>query len=199
MPEKKTQDPRAVKPTYEEGTKVLDNTVDAGTSFDPRKHFVGMEISPLERQIATHEGYSNLPYLDTVNKKTVGVGRNIDDKPLKIDERAYLMKDPGRDTLSDDQIMYIFRNDIRDAQTDARAVIGPAFDLLSETRQNVLVDMSFNLGRTRLAKFEDMKTGILKGVATGDFEDAAKEMVNSDWYGQVKGRGVTLVNMMKKG
>ena len=57
----------------------------------------------------------------------------------------------------------------------------------------VLVNMAFNLGRTRLSKFKKM----LAHIEEKNYLMAANEMINSKWYRQVKTRGVELVNIMK--
>ena len=136
-------------------------------------------LSVLEAQLIRHEGKESRPYLDTVGKTTIGVGRNLDDKPL-----------------TEDEIMYLLRNDIADATKDAMAAVGTqVFCDLSTVRQTVLIDMAFNLGLTRLRKFKKF----LHCVRQGDFAGAVYEMIDSKWYRQVKNRGKTLVDMMMKG
>ena len=56
-----------------------------------------------------------------------------------------------------------------------------------------LVDMSFNLGLTKLNKFEKMKAGLMNN----DYNVAADEMIDSKWYKQVKDRGPRMVNVMR--
>ena len=53
--------------------------------------------------------------------------------------------------------------------------------------------MSFNLGLTRLSKFKKLKTALLQR----DYNSAAKEMMDSRWYGQVGRRSRELVKTMK--
>ena len=135
-------------------------------------------LSRLEAQLIEHEGMEERPYLDTVGKTTIGVGRNLDDKPLTQDE-----------------ILYLLRNDIADARQDACEIVGEVFTDLSTIRQNVVIDMAFNLGRTRLWKFKRF----LYHLRRGEYQTAAHEMIDSKWYRQVGNRGKTLVQMMKKG
>ena len=132
---------------------------------------------PLIAQLRKHEGVRSKPYKDTVGKITIGVGRNLDDKGL-----------------SDDEINMLLSNDIKDAMEDAVALV-PSFWGLTENRQRVLVDMAFNLGRARLGKF----VNTLAAVERGDYEAAAAGMMASKWARQVKGRAVTLSEMMKQG
>ena len=53
--------------------------------------------------------------------------------------------------------------------------------------------MMFNLGRPRLSKFVGMK----RGVDNRDWNTAADEMVDSNWYRQVGKRAKRLVNRMR--
>ena len=56
-----------------------------------------------------------------------------------------------------------------------KSIIGDIFDTLSDERQDVLVDMSFNLGRPRFSKFKNM----IGAVQDGDFSKAADEILDS--------------------
>jgi lysozyme len=66
---------------------------------------------------------------------------------------------------------------------------------LDDVRQNVLADMCFNLGITKLLKFKHM----LAALEAHDFSRAADEMKNSYWAKQVGDREVRLERMMRSG
>lgn len=66
---------------------------------------------------------------------------------------------------------------------------------LNPARQDVIVNMAFNIGLTGVMKFRKM-IDALKG---GFFELAAKEMLNSKWAKQVGNRAIELSNQMKSG
>lgn len=127
--------------------------------------------------IRQHEGVRNKPYKDTVGKLTIGVGRNLDDVGI-----------------SDAEIEVLLENDLKRAETDARAYY-PKFDTLSDNRKAVLVDMSFNLGLTRLSEFKLLRAAMLRG----DFKTASNQMMNSVWANQVKGRATRLAGLMRNG
>jgi len=57
-------------------------------------------ISRLEEMLIRHEGKRSLPYECSAGKISVGVGRNLEDNPL-----------------TDDEIMYLLRNDIARSET----------------------------------------------------------------------------------
>lgn len=128
-------------------------------------------------QLRIDEGVKPKPYRDTVGKLTIGVGHNLDDKGLRPDEIALILE-----------------NDITEAE-EAIKVLFPSFDTLSENRQAVLVNMAFNLGQDRLAKFRKLR----KAVESTDFDGAYVEMVSSQWADQVGARATRLAKIMKDG
>ena len=70
----------------------------------------------------------------------------------------------------------------------------PDFYDLPEEVQQIIANMMFNMGRTRLSKFKGMK----RGVDAKDWNAAADEMVDSRWYRQVTNRANRLVNRMRE-
>ncbi|MFV1943497.1 glycoside hydrolase family protein [Pseudomonas luteola] len=136
-----------------------------------------MNRARLEKQLTLDEGCKNKPYTDTVGKLTIGVGRNLDDRGLSADE-----------------IQLILRNDIDIATRICQKLI-PTFDQLDDVRQEVLVNMAFNLGQIRLAGFKKF----LAAVAAGNFDLASDEMLDSTWATQVGERATRLASAMEKG
>jgi lysozyme len=59
----------------------------------------------------------------------------------------------------------------------------------------VLIEMVFNLGMPRLMGFKKM----LSALERKDYEQAAKEMLNSRWSVQVGNRATTMAQMMRVG
>src|SRR5574338_147605 len=131
----------------------------------------------LVRQLTRHEGLRLRPYVDSVGKLTIGIGRNLQDKGISEDEAHFLLD-----------------NDINECVADLAARY-PWFVDLDEVRQRVLVDMRFNLGASAFGKFRNT----LAAVARGDYRAAAAGMRASKWAGQVKGRAVTLARWMETG
>jgi lysozyme len=130
-------------------------------------------LSELERD----EGVRLKPYLDTEGKLTLGIGRNLDDVGIDAEEAQYLC-----------------RRDIRRAESGLTTVI-PRWRGLSDARQRVLINMCFNMGPTRLAGFKNM----VAAIENNNFEEAAKEMLNSRWATQVGDRAKRLSEMMRRG
>jgi lysozyme len=125
------------------------------------------------------EGLRLKPYKDSVGKLTIGIGRNLEDVGIS--------KQEAEDLLA---------NDIDKAIEDAKTLVGDDFfNALGDVRQRVLVNMAFNLGRSRLRRFRRM----LAAIRAGKFSNAADEMVSSRWYQQVGIRAARLELMMRTG
>lgn len=135
-----------------------------------------MERYPLIEQLTRHEGKRAKPYMDTVGKITIGVGRNLSDKGL-----------------SEAEILYLLNNDIDECVADLATF--KWFRELDAVRQRVMLDFRFNLGPSRFRNFK----GLLRALEAKDYADAAKHMQQSLWFRQVKSRGVRLVRMMREG
>ena len=126
-------------------------------------------------QIKVDEGVRFKVYRDSLGIETVGVGRNIRDKGLSMQEVDLLLD-----------------NDLTDAERDARAIF-PTFDKLSDIRKAVLLNMSFNMGRERLSKFKKLR----KAVQDEDWAEAARQMILSTWATQVGARATRLAKQME--
>lgn len=131
----------------------------------------------LMNTIKQHEGFSTKPYKCTAGDLTIGYGRNISVNGITRKEADILLN-----------------NDIRNAIYDARIFINK-LDELSDNRKITLIDMAFNLGYTKLSKFKKFKAAILNK----DFEEAAKEMLDSKWAMQVGIRANRLAKFMEDG
>ena len=55
--------------------------------------------------------------------------------------------------------------------------------------------MAFNLGKSRLSGFRKM----IAAVTAEDWEEAARQMIDSAWYRQVKSHGERNVEVMRTG
>jgi lysozyme len=131
-------------------------------------------------QLKADEGTVPHAYQDSEGYWTIGCGRLID-------------KRLGGG-LSDDEINYLLNNDLFRADKEARSLFA-GFDRLSDARKAVLISMVFNLGQTRLAGFQRLR----EAVKEQDWEQAAKEMLDSRWSQQVGQRAVRLANQMREG
>lgn len=134
-------------------------------------------MSHLREMLVRHEGLKLKPYIDTAGKLTIGVGRNLTDRGLSVDEVSMLLD-----------------NDIADAKADLKRAL-PWTETLDEVRHDALVSMCFNLGILRLLDFKLF----LAALEAGDYPTAKKEMLNSRWAKQVGSRADELAAMILGG
>lgn len=145
--------------------------------------------------IERHEGKRNTVYKDTKGIPTIGIGYNLMNpnakdrlKAVGADPNAVMNGTP----LTDEQIYTLFREDVETAKKDAEVFL-PNFSEQPETVQNIIINMSFNMGLDTLSQFNQFRESLLKK----DYQAAAQSMVDSKWYKQVGNRSKELVNMMK--
>ena len=136
-----------------------------------------MNLPRLLAQLDTDEGRRKKPYKDTEGILTIGVGRNLQDRGLR-----------------DDEIDLMLRNDVNESIGECRRMFRN-FDQIGEVRQEVLVNMMFNLGYGRFAGFRKM----IAAVLVCDWAEASRQMLDSKWADQVGARADRLATAMKKG
>jgi len=136
---------------------------------------MAINMKEMVKQLELHEGLRLKPYYDTVDKLTIGIGRNLEDTGISKAEASFM--------LQNDLIRII-------AELDEQM---PWWRELTENRRRILVDMAFNLGTFGLSQFRDM----LAATKVGDFDGAAKEMLDSKWAKQVGSRAERLAEAMK--
>lgn len=141
--------------------------------------------------IARHEDKSLKLYICPAGAKTIGVGHNMDSKPLPAYMAAYL-KEHGEITneMADD----LLDMDIANATGDCLRLYDN-FSSFTPARYNALVDFLFNVGIGTARSFKKARAAI----NAGDWNLAAHEMEDSEWFKQVKGRGFEIVRMIREG
>lgn len=135
-----------------------------------------LNTNKLIEELTRDEGYRRKAYKDSEGIITAGIGRNMEDVGLSLDEAQYLLK-----------------NDIKSALAGAEKFTW--FADLSPVRQRVIINMIFNLGITRFKQFK--KT--IYYIKRRAYEDAATEMLDSKWAKQVGVRAKRLSKAMKEG
>ena len=134
----------------------------------------------LIEMLKVHEGVETHAYKCSASKITVGVGRNVDPE--------------GGIGLSDDEVDYLLQNDIDRVVSELDSEYD-WFAGLDDVRQDAMIDISFNLGQTRLRAFKNA----LAGMASGDWNEAADQFMDSSWSGQVGNRAKELTQMIRTG
>ena len=155
-----------------------------------REHFI--------EELIKHEGLKLQVYKDTLGIDTIGIGRNLEDRGITKQE-LYQLDIPSIDHvyeygITEADAVYLATNDVQIVEEElVRA--HPCVDRLDSVRQLILIDMAFNMGVPRLCKFKNMWAA----VHNEDYPTAAKEMLDSRWAKQVKGRATKLANAMHNG
>jgi len=134
-------------------------------------------MSRLHEILIRHEGLRLKPYRDTVKKLTIGVGRNLDDLGITREEALMLLE-----------------NDIAKVRRQVKQAF-PWFQHINTVRQNVVLNMVFNIGLPRFRQFK--KT--IAAIKAKKWDEASREMLDSRWSKQVKGRARELARMMRTG
>ena len=134
-------------------------------------------------QLKVDEGVVYEIYHDHLGYPTFGVGHLV----LETDPEY---GQPTGTAITKERVAECFDNDLSTAISECHALYGQgAFDDLPDEVQGILVNMMFNMGRTRLSKFKKMNAGILEG----DWATAAVEGRDSLWYKQVTNRAERLM------
>lgn len=132
-------------------------------------------MTSLIETLIRHEGKWSKPYIDTVGKITIGVGRNLTDVGLR-----------------DDEIKLMLLNDVAQARADVAQKI-PWSRQLDQDCLEVLINMCFNMGIGKLLGFKNF----LAALRVGAYGKAADEMLDSLWARQVGQRAQELAGVIR--
>lgn len=131
----------------------------------------------MRKQLILHEGLKLTEYRCTANKRTIGIGYNVEDRGPgefeRITGRAY------DGTCTRDEAFAVLDHDI-DAFETAVLRAFPHYARLDQIRKRVVLDMAFNMGFKAL-KFR----GTIAAVIAGNWPKAKAHMLNSLWAEQV--------------
>ena len=144
-----------------------------------------MNIQQLRKQLEIDEGVKYDIYLDHLGLPTFVIGHLV----TKTDpESGQAVGTP----ISKERVAECFDMDVQSVINDCNKLYEDFEDLPEEVQQ-IIANMMFNMGYTRLSKFKGMK----RGVDSLNWNQAADEMVDSRWYRQVTNRANRLVERMR--
>lgn len=112
-------------------------------------------------------------YLDHLGYKTVGIGHLVLDSDPEND------LDVG-DPVPEERVMELFEADLDIVMGDCEKAF-PNWSDYNYTIQEVLINMMFNLGMTRLLKFKKF----IAAIDEQDWNEAGAQMKDSQWWSQV--------------
>jgi lysozyme len=149
-----------------------------------KKRTKKMDMDRLMESVKQHEGYRNKVYLDTLGKRTVGVG-HLCVEDFWEDDKEYEEK----------FLMEILQKDLQQAIRGARSLMedhGCAD--IDEKAEEILIEMVFQLGMTGVSKFKNM----WKALAELNYVGASYEMLDSRWAKQTPNRAKAMAKTMKE-
>jgi len=138
-------------------------------------------------QLKIDEGVVYEIYNDHLGYPTFGVGHLVLESDPEYGQ-------PTGTPVEEQRVKECFENDLDIAIGECNALYeGGEFNDLPDEVQQILVNMMFNMGRTRLSKFKKMHAAILDG----DWKTAAVEGRDSRWYKQVTNRAERLMSRLE--
>jgi len=142
-----------------------------------------MNREEVYEQLKIDEGVKYEIYNDHLGYATFGVGHLV----LETDpEHGSDIGTP----VSEERVKECFEKDLDTAISECYALYGEGtFDDFPDTVQQVVVNMMFNMGRTRLSKFKNFAAALEEG----DWARAAVEGRDSRWHKQVTNRAERLM------
>ena len=144
-----------------------------------------MNIEQLQEELENDEGVKYEVYLDHLGYPTFGIGHLITDDDPECGASV------GTE-ISRDRVKEAFETDVEGVLSDCERLY-VQFEHLPEEVQLIVANMMFNMGYSRLSRFK----GMHRGVDARDWNAAADEMVDSQWYNQVTNRADRLVVRMR--
>ena len=145
-----------------------------------------MNIDRVRKQLEIDEGVVYEIYNDHLGYPTFGIGHLVRET------------DPEHDWVvgsfvSEERVQEAFEADLTVACSECSILYASDWDQFPDEVQEILVNMLFNLGRTRLNKFKKMNAAL----RNRDWNTAAIEGRDSLWYRQVSNRAERLMTRME--
>jgi lysozyme len=156
-----------------------------------------MNKSTLIAQLRRDEGVVYHPYVDSVGKITIGVGRNLTDVGFSAAELAVLLSHGKTNSkqlvLDDNEVDMLLNNDIDKVVREMTTL--PWFNALNDMRQNAMLNMCFNLGFAGLSAFHQT----IACIESSNWQCVHDQLLASKWARQVGDRAQRIANAMLKG
>ena len=141
-----------------------------------------MDMDRLLKSVKQHEGYKDHVYLDTRNKRTVGVGH-------------LCVEDHWEDGVAypEEMLMKVLKDDLKNAIRGAEELCSDC-PVLEDQAKEIIVEMVFQLGKTGVSKFRNMWKAL--GQDPPQYDVAATEMLDSRWAKQTPNRAKEMSDHM---
>ena len=143
-----------------------------------------MDMDRLLESVKKHEGYRNKVYLDTLGKRTVGVG-HLCVEDFWEDDKEY----------EESFLMEILEKDLSDAIKGANDLMAEHGCMdINEKAHELIIEMVFQLGKSGVSKFRNM----WKALSELNYVGASYEMLDSRWAKQTPNRANAMAKTMKE-
>ena len=143
-----------------------------------------MDMDRLLESVKKHEGYRNKVYLDTLGKRTVGVG-HLCVEDFWEDDKEY----------EESFLMEILEKDLSDAIKGANDLMAEHGCMdINEKAHELIIEMVFQLGKSGVSKFRNM----WKALSELNYVGASYEMLDSRWAKQTPNRAKAMAKTMKE-
>ncbi len=127
-----------------------------------------MQLERLKKQLLNDEGLRLEMYKCQVGKNTIGVGHNLDDRPISKRASMVILEDDINETYEE-------------LTNSLYAKFNIKLNLLSDVRIEVLMNMAFQMGVPRLMKFKNT----FHYIKHEAWDLASTEMLDSFWFRQM--------------
>ena len=145
-----------------------------------------MNIEQLKETLKVDEGVVYEIYNDHLGYPTFGIGHLV----LESDpEHGAEVGTP----VSEDRVDECFEKDVETVIEDCKK-LHDGWDGYPEEVKQIIANMMFNMGLTRLSKFKRHNAAL----QSGDWKEAAKEGRDSRWYKQVTNRAERLMKRLEE-
>ena len=142
-----------------------------------------MDMDRLMESVKKHEGYRNKVYLDTLGKRTVGVG-HLCVEDFWEDDKEY----------EESFLMEILEKDLSDAIKGANDLMAEHGCMdINEKAHELIIEMVFQLGKSGVSKFRNM----WKHLSALEYSGAADQMLDSRWAKQTPNRANGMADIMR--
>ena len=140
-----------------------------------------MDTTKLREQLEIDEGVKYEIYNDHLGLATFGIGHLVIPADKEYGEKIGTI-------ISEERVRECFDKDVQSVLRDC-TLLYKDFDELPEEVQQIVANMMFNMGRTRLGGFKNFR----KALEAEDWKKAAVEGRDSRWHKQVTNRAERLM------
>lgn len=145
-----------------------------------------INLKNLFDDLVRDEGVVYHIYLDHLKKPTFGVGHLIRSKDPEY-------KKPLGTPVDQKRVWSVFMSDLQKHIEEAESLYGKYWNDFPGEVQEILINMTFNMGKGRLGKFRRM----FAALKEHNWKEAAKEGRDSKWFRQVPTRAERLMTRLE--